>query len=44
MTGGGSITYAGDSYTGVNTMTMSHGGQAMTMTQKYKARRLGDCR
>jgi hypothetical protein len=44
MTGSGSITYAGDSYTGVNTMTMSHGGQAMTMTQKYNARRLGDCR
>jgi len=44
MTGSGSITYSGDRYTGVNTMTMLDGGQATTMAQKYNARRLGDCR
>lgn len=40
MTGGGRITYAGDRYTGVNTMTTSRG----TMTQRYTARRVGECR
>lgn len=44
MTGSGSITYSGDSYTGTNKMTMTHGGQKMTMTQKYSAKRVGDCR
>lgn len=44
MTSSGRITYAGDSYTGVNKMTMNHGGQPMTMTQKYTAKRVGDCR
>ncbi len=34
MTGSGSSTYAGDSHTGVSTMTTSHGGQAMTMTRR----------
>lgn len=44
MTGTGRITYAGDRYEGVNKITMAHGSQSMTMTQKYVARRLGDCR
>ena len=44
MTGSGRITYAGDSYSGESRMTMSHGGQTMTMNQKFKAKRVGDCR
>lgn len=44
MTGSGRITYSGDSYAGTNKMTMSHGGQKMTMSQKYNAKRVGDCR
>lgn len=44
MTGSGSITYSGDTYSGVNKMTMTHGGQKMTMSQKYSAKRVGDCR
>lgn len=44
MTGSGSITYSGETYTGTTKMTMTHGGQKMTMSQKYSAKRVGDCR
>lgn len=43
MTGSGSITYNGDSYTGSQTMAMSQGGQAMNMKMNYSGRRIGDC-
>ena len=41
MTGAGTITYSGDSYTGSQTMAMTGGGQAMNMN--YSGRRVGDC-
>jgi len=44
MTGSGSITYSGTSYSGINKMTMSRGGKTQTMTTHYSARHLGDCR
>ncbi len=44
MTGSGSITYSGTSYSGTNKMTMTHGGQTQTMTMQYSARHLGDCK
>lgn len=44
MTGSGTATYSGTSYTGTNKMTMKRGGQAQTMTMQYSGRRLGDCK
>lgn len=44
MTGSGSITYSGTSYTGTNKITMSRGGKSQTMTMQYNARHLGDCK
>lgn len=44
MTGSGSITYSGTSYSGVNKMTMSHGGQAQNMTMTYSGRYIGECK
>jgi hypothetical protein len=44
MTMTGSMTYAGDSYSGVGKATMNMGGQSMQMTQNFKARRVGDCK
>ena len=43
MTGTGSITYAGDSYTGNQTMSMNRSGQVMNMKMSYSGKRLGDC-
>jgi hypothetical protein len=43
MTGAGSITYSGDSYTGTQTVSMNAGGQAMTMTMNSTGHRVGDC-
>ena len=43
MTGTGTVTYSGDSYSGNQTMTMKHGGQAMNMKMNYSGRRVGDC-
>lgn len=40
----GSVTYSGDSYSGVGKATMNMGGQTVHMTQKYQARRIGDCK
>ena len=40
----GRVTYGQDRFSGVNQMTMNHGGQVMNMTQKYDGRRLGDCK
>ena len=44
MTGSGSITYSGTSYSGTNKMTMKRGGQAQSMTMHYSGRRLGECK
>jgi hypothetical protein len=44
MTGSGSITYSGTSYTGTNKMTMMRGGKSQTMTMQYNAKHLGDCK
>jgi hypothetical protein len=43
MTGTGSATYKGDSYTGVNHLKMNEGGQAMEMTMNYSGKRVGAC-
>lgn len=43
MTGTGSATYNGDSYTGVNHLKMNEGGQAMEMTMNYSGKRVGAC-
>lgn len=43
MTGVGSITYSGTSYTGTNRMTMAQGGSTQTMTMHYSGRHLGAC-
>jgi hypothetical protein len=40
----GSVTYSGDSYSGVGKATMNVGGRTVHMTQKYQARRVGDCK
>lgn len=44
MTGTGSATYKGDSYTGVNHLKMNEGGQAMDMTMNYSGKRVGACK
>jgi hypothetical protein len=44
MTGSGTATYSGTSYTGTNRMTMTRGGQVQTMTMQYSGRRLGECK
>src|SRR5262245_42324856 len=43
MTGTGTITYSGESYTGNQTMTMKTSGQAMNMKMDFTGRRVGDC-
>ena len=43
MTGAGTITYSGDSYTGNQTMHMKSRGQAMDMKMSFSGRRVGDC-
>jgi hypothetical protein len=44
MSGSGSFTYAGNSYSGTAKFVMKQGGQTMQMSQSYSARRLGDCK
>jgi hypothetical protein len=44
MTGSGTITYSGTSYTGINRMSMKHGGQVQNMTLHYTGKYLGDCK
>ncbi len=44
MTGSGTATYNGTSYTGTNRMTMKRGGQVQTMNMQYSGRRLGECK
>lgn len=44
MTGSGSLTYSGTSYSGTNRMTMTQGGNTQTMTMHYSGRHLGECK
>ena len=44
MTGTGSITYAGTSYNGTQTMSMKVDGKPHNMTMNFSARHLGDCK
>lgn len=44
MTGSGTITYAGSSYTGTQTMSMKHDGRTVDMTVNFTGRHLGDCK
>jgi hypothetical protein len=44
MTGSGTITFSGDSYTGTNRMSMKSGGQGQNMTMQYSGKRVGDCK
>jgi hypothetical protein len=44
MTGSGSATYSGTSYSGSNKMTMTRGGKSQTMTMQYSGRHIGDCK
>lgn len=44
MTGSGTITFGGDSYTGTTRMTMKSGGQPHNMTMQYSGKRIGDCK
>lgn len=45
MSGSGSITYSGNSYSGTTKMSMKQQGQVMNMPQTtYSGRRIGDCR
>jgi hypothetical protein len=44
MTMTGNMTYASDHYSGSAKISMNQGGQTMNVTQKFNARRLGDCK
>jgi hypothetical protein len=44
MTGSGTITYGGTSYTGTSKVTMTHGGKPQTMTVHYAGKHLGECK
>ena len=44
MTGTGTFTYAGNSYSGTTKFVMKQGGRTMNMAQSYSARRIGDCK
>ena len=44
MTGSGTMTFGGDSYTGTTRMTMKSGGQTHNMTMQYSGKRLGECK
>ena len=44
MTGTGTATYSGTSYTGSSKMTMKQGGKLQTMNMQYSGKRLGECK
>ena len=44
MTGSGTMTFGGDSYTGTTRMSMKGGGQSHDMTMQYSGKRVGDCK
>lgn len=43
MTGTGTVTYGGDSYSGSQVMVMKRQGHVMNMKMEYSGRRTGDC-
>lgn len=43
LSGSGSVTYSGTSYSGSARLHMSHDGQPMELMHKYTGKRLGDC-
>ena len=43
MTGSGTVTFRGDSYSGSQTMDMKRSGHVMNMKMEYSGRRTGDC-
>ena len=44
MTGSGTITYSGTSYSGTNRMSMQQGGKPVEATMTYSGRFLGPCK
>ena len=44
MSGSGTFTYSGNSYSGSTELSMKQGGRTMNMKQTYSARRIGDCK
>lgn len=44
MTGSGTMTFSGDSYSGTNRMSVKSGGQTHNMTMQYSGKRVGDCK
>lgn len=44
MTGSGTITFGGDSYTGTTRMSVKSGGETHNMTMQYSGKRIGDCK
>ncbi len=44
MSGSGSMTYSGNSYSGTTKMSMKQQGRIINMTQTYSGKRLGDCK
>jgi hypothetical protein len=44
MSGSGSITYSGASYSGTTKFAMTEEGQTMNMTQTFNGKRVGDCK
>lgn len=44
MSGTGTITYSGSSYSGATKLSIKQGGQTMDMTQTYSGKRIGDCK
>jgi hypothetical protein len=44
MTGSGTMTFSGTSYTGTTRMSVKSGGQTQNMTMQYSGKRIGDCK
>ena len=44
MTGSGTVTYSGNSYSGTTKMSIKQDGQTMNMAQTFSAKRVGDCK
>jgi hypothetical protein len=44
MTGTGSMTWTPTSYTGEMTARIKDGGETITMTNRWNAKRVGDCK
>lgn len=44
MSGNGTVTYSGNSYSGKTQFSMKEDGQSMTMNQTFNGKRIGDCK